>query len=662
MTRNKINNPILNNRLHQTPWCVICNLASVYICYTACRFAFLFVNWELYKGNLTWHSLSEILYGGWIFDNSAIFYTNSLYLLLVLLPLHYKERKPVRVITKWWFLLSNSLCIVINLMDAVYFSYTQHRSTAIVFDEFKNESNLSTIFGIEVVKHWYLVLLAILLIIFLTKLYCDNRSVKKDKPLWKYYIRQGISLLILVPLAIACMRGTFFNTATRPISISNALQYVNRPVETGIVLNTPFALLRTLGKKNIRIPRYFTNPAELDSLYSPIHQPTDSAVAQKKNIVILIVESFAQEFVGALNKHLDNGQYQGYTSFTDSLLRHCLYYEESFSNSGFSIDAMPAVFSSIPRMDKPFVLTPFSLNRLTSLPGILKDWGYTTAFFHGAANGSMGFQAYARTAGFSSYYGRTEYNKDSRFNGDKDYDGTWAIWDEPFLQYYCLEMNKMKEPFMTSVFTATSHHPFALPEQYKNVFKDEGIYPLHKCIRYTDHALRQFFATAKQQPWYENTLFVITADHASSRITHDEYKTDLGIFRIPILFYDPSGKMPADCHKGIAQQIDIMPTLLGYLGYDKPYIAFGQNLFRTNPADTWAFNWDHIPQFIKNNYLLQSDSEIITGIYDYRSDPLLKKNLKGKLPEEAAMERQMKAIIQSFMERMEADSVTISQE
>lgn len=103
MTRNKINNPILNNRLHQTPWCVICNLASVYICYTACRFAFLFVNWELYKGNLTWHSLSEILYGGWIFDNSAIFYTNSLYLLLVLLPLHYKERKPVRVITNGGF-------------------------------------------------------------------------------------------------------------------------------------------------------------------------------------------------------------------------------------------------------------------------------------------------------------------------------------------------------------------------------------------------------------------------------------------------------------------------------------------------------------------------------------------------------------------------------
>lgn len=662
MTKNNISNLTIQNELQKTPWCVIINLTAVYICYAICRFAFLFVNWELYKANLTWQSFSEILYGGWIFDSSAIFYINSLYLLLVMLPLHYKETRNVRMITKGWFLLTNSLCIIINLMDAVYFSYTQHRSTAIVFDEFKNENNLGTIFCVEVVRHWYLLVLAILLIASLGKVYRSAQKLENSKPLWKYYLRQTVSLLIIVPLAICCMRGSLLNTATRPITISNALQYVNRPIETGIVLNTPFAILRTLSKKSMPIPRYFSNHSEMDSIYSPIHQPIDSVPVQKKNVVILIVESFAQEFVGALNKHLDGGQYQGYTPFTDSLLYHSLYFDESFSNSGFSIDAMPAVLSSIPRMDKPFVLTSFSLNQITSLPGVLKDdWGYSTAFFHGAANGSMGFQAFARTAGFSNYYGRTEYNEDPRFNGDKDYDGTWAIWDEPFMQYYCLKMSEMKEPFMTAVFTATSHHPFALPDQYRNIFKDEGLYPLHKCIRYTDHSLRQFFATAKQQPWYKNTIFVITADHASSRITHDEYKTDLGIFRIPILFFDPTGEMPVGRHEGIAQQIDIMPTLLGYMGYDKPYIAFGKDLLHTDPKDMWAFNWDHIPQFINGNYLLQSDGEKVTSIYDYRSDPLLKNNLiKDKSPEMAVMENQMKAFIQSFMERMNADNVTIN--
>ncbi len=660
MTKKKIDIHNIHQALQKTSWCIVFNLAAVYICYTICRFAFLFVNWELYKDNLTWQSFGELFYGGMIFDSSAIFYTNSLYLLLVLLPLHYKETRLVRVITKVWFLLTNSLCIIINLMDAVYFSYTQHRSTAIVFDEFKNETNLGTIFGIEVVRHWYLLILAVLLIVFLGKVYCDALNMEKSKPLWKYYVRQTLSLMIIVPLAICCMRGFFFNTATRPITISNALQYVNRPIETGIVLNTPFAILRTFGKKSIRIPRYFADPAKLDSLYSPVHQPIDSVSVQKKNVVILIVESFAQEFVGALNKHLDEGHYQGYTPFTDSLLCHSLYYEESFSNSGFSIDAMPAILSSIPRMDKPFVLTSFSLNKLTSLPAVLKNWGYSTAFFHGAANGSMGFQAYARTAGFSRYHGRTEYNKAPGFNGDEDYDGTWAIWDEPFMQYYCLEMSKMKEPFMTAVFTATSHHPFALPEQYRDVFKEEGLYPLHKCIRYTDHSLRHFFETAKQQSWYKNTIFVLTADHASSRITHDEYKTDLGIFRIPILFFDPTGSMPAGRHEGIAQQIDIMPTLLGYLGYDKPYIAFGQDLLHTAPAETWAFNWDHIPQFIKGDYLLQSDGEKVTSLFNYRSDPLLKNNLIKQSPQKAEMENQMKALIQSFMEHMAADNVTIN--
>ncbi len=645
-------------KLNKTPWCVVINLVWVYICYGLCRVAFLLENWSLFEGDLTWHSVLEMFRGGLIFDTSAIAYFNSLYLLLALLPLHYKEVRSFRIVTKWLFVIPNTLCILANLVDTVYFPFSQHRTTAMVFDEFKNENNLGTIFGVEFVRHWYLVLLAIAMIAFLIRFY-RHSEVDRSQPLWKYYVRQTVSLVVFVPLIICGMRGSTFTTATRPVSISDAHQYVNRPLETGIVLNTPFAILRTLTSQPAKVPTYFHNRAELDSLYSPVHYPADSAVVRKKNVVILIVESFAQEFVGVLNEGLDGGNYRGYTPFVDSLLRRSLTFRETISNSAFSIDAMPAIFASIPRMDHPFILTPFSLNKINSIASELKSWGYHTAFFHGAENGSLGFQAFTRSAGFTDYFGRTEYNKDPRFNGDKDFDGTWAIWDEPFLQYYCLQMSQMKEPFLTSVFTASSHHPFALPEQYKDVFKDEGIHLLHKCIRYTDYSLRQFFATASKQPWYKNTIFVFTADHASSKTTHAEYKTELGHFRIPIFFYDPSGEMPVGCHEGIAQQIDIMPTLLGYLGYDKPYVAFGQDLLRTDPDATWAMNWDHIPQFMKGDYLMQFDGHNVTGLYDYRTDPLLEHDLKGKVPEEAPMESQLEAIIQSYMERMAADSVTV---
>lgn len=645
-------------KLNKTPWCVLINLIWVYICYEICRLAFLFENWDLFKDDVSFDLLKRWLHGGFMFDTSAICYTNAVYLLFVLLPLHYKETPLADKLAKWWFITVNSFCIILNLMDAVYFSFTNHRATAIIFDEFKNENNLTDIVGIELYRHWYLVLLAVLLITFLVKSYRTPQNIGRIIPLWKYYTMQTITLIVAAILAVGGIRGGF-TTAIRPLAVSNAYQYVDKPTETGIVLNTPFAIIRTIGEKPFDIPVFFTDRAELDSLYSPVHYPTDSAVVRKKNVVILIVESFAKEFIGTFNKHLDNGDYHGYTPFTDSLLCHSLTFRETVSNSGFSIDAIPAVLSSIPRMGKPFVLTPYSLNTLPGLGTELKKWGYETAFFHGAENSSMGFQASARAAGFSKYYGRTEYNQCPAFNGDADFDGTWAIWDEPFLQYFCMEIGEMKQPFCAAVFTASSHHPFAIPEQYKEIFKEEGLYPMHKCIRYTDNALRKFFESAKQQSWYKNTIFVLTADHASSKVTHDEYKTEMGHCRIPIFFFDPSGEMPTGCREGIAQQIDIMPTLLGYMGYDKPYVAFGKDMFHTPAADTWGLRWDHVPVYIKGDYMLQGNGKEVTDVYAYRTDRLLKNNLKGKVPEENEIRKSMEAFMQSYMERMKADSLTI---
>lgn len=646
-------------RYSAVPWCLLLNLLWVYLCYGICRVAFFLENRDLFQDPLTGKTVWDWLVGGFIFDTSAIAYTNGLYLLLVLLPFHWKETPQFRRVTKWVFVTVNALCLVANLMDTVYFPFRQTRTTATVFDEFKNETNLLEIFGVELFRHWYFVLLAAGMILFLVGCYRHARPLDAGRSLWRYYLSRILWLTVFVLLTIFGMRGCTFTTATRPISINDAHQYVRRPIETGIVLNTPFAILRTLRTKPLDTPTYFEDSTQLDLLYSPLHIPADTLPVRKKNVVILIVESFGREYIGSLNTHLDNGTYAGYTPFTDSLLKRSLSFSGTFSNSGFSIDAMPAVLASIPRMNKPYVVTPFSLNRLNSLATELKNWGYYTAFFHGAENKSMGLQAFARSIGFDDYFGRTEYGEDPRFRGDEDFDGTWAIWDEPYLQHFCLRMNDMKEPFFTSVFTASSHHPFAIPDQYRDTFPDEGLYPLHKCIRYTDHALRRFFETASRQPWYKNTIFVLTADHGSSRTTHAEYKTSLGQYRIPILFFDPSGEMPTGCRDGIAQQIDIMPTLLGYLGYDRPYIAFGQDLLHTAPEDTWAMNWVQVPQYIRGNYLIRFDLHEVTGVYAYRTDPLLHYNLKNEIQEQELYTTHLKAILQSYRERMEADNLTV---
>ncbi len=656
----KIRRSLLSSQL-----CMLLNLALVYVVYEVCRFVYLFENWSTYSANLSWKSLGEILRGGWMFDTSAILYTNALYILLMILPLQWKETDLWQRVARWVFIVFNSICIVINLADAVYFQYTGRRTTVTVFSEFGNEHNLGSIFGIEILRHWYLVLVGAVLIYGLWKLYFlpsgrATRLVRRPflvGNLAIYYAVHILCLVIFVPLCVFGMRGGA-TTAVRPITISNANQYVDRPLEAALVLNTPFSLIRTIDKPIFTVPDYY--PAgELDRIYSPVHAPSDSAIVRRKNVVVLIVESFGREYIGGFNKWLDGGHYKGYTPFVDSLMQHSTTFLYSYCNGRKSIDGMPSILSGIPMFVEPFFLTPASMNNVSGIAGELRKKNYFTAFFHGAENGSMGFQAFARATGFERYYGRTEYNEDKRFNGDEDFDGTWAIWDEPFLQFYAEKMSEFKQPFMTALFTASSHHPYVIPDKYKQKYPEEGIV-IHKCIRYTDNALRRFFDTAKTKPWYKNTLFVITSDH-TNQSDHDYYQTDLGGFCSPIIFFDPSGELKPGMRNAIAQQIDIMPTVLGYLGYDRPFVAFGCNLFNTPDENTWAVNYlNGIYQYIKGDYLLQFDGQKTKALYRFRTDLLLKDNLAAHLPEvRQSMEREVKAIIQSYMTRMTTNSLVI---
>jgi phosphoglycerol transferase MdoB-like AlkP superfamily enzyme len=422
-----------------------------------------------------------------------------------------------------------------------------------------------------------------------------------------------------------------------------------------LVLNTPFAFYRTIGKNVFVVPNYYENGEEMAQVYSPVHVPNDTVAFTPKNVVVLIVESFGREYIGALNKTLENGQYKGYTPHIDSLIAKSTTFKYSFCNGKKSIDGMPSILSSIPMFVEPFFLTPASMNHVSGIASLLDVKGYQTAFFHGAQRGSMGFMAFARSTGFQEYYGREDFNEDPRFDGDKDFDGMWAIWDEPFLQYYCAKMSEMKEPFMTAVFTASSHHPYEIPEKYKDVYPEEGII-MHKCIRYTDMALGKFFASARKQPWFKNTIFVLTSDHTNMS-DHAEYKTDLGEYVAPVIIYDPSGTIEPGMRKGVAQQTDILPTVLGILGFNKPYLAFGCDLFNTAPEETYAVNYiSGIYQYVKYGYVLQFDGTKTKGIYAL-TDRLMKHNLIGKVPQQQKMEQELKAIIQQYMTRMVNDQL-----
>ena len=639
------------------PAILLCNLALVYVVYWLCRLIYWAENRSALAEFWSSNSWKDIFEGSWMFDTSAILYTNALYALLILLPLPWRESRWWQTLARWLFLLTNGLAVVINLMDAAYFPYTGRRTTTTVFREFAHESNLGGVFGTELLRHWYLVVAAVLLI---GLLWCGYRTAGKRSSGGLGFYAVGLLCLVgFVPFCVFGMRGGM-TTAVRPITISNANQYVAHPSEAAVILNTPFSLIRTIGKSVFTTPSYFSDEAQLEAAYTPLHHPADSLGFKPHNVVVLIVESFGREYIGALNETLEDGHYRGYTPFVDELCRQSATFQWSFCNGRKSIDGMPSILSGIPMFVEPFFLTPASMNELGGLAQALGEKGYESAFFHGAQNGSMGFQAFARKTGFQHYYGRTEYNADPNFQGDRDFDGMWAIWDEPFLQFFAQRMTSdLREPFLSAVFTASSHHPYQIPPAYRDTFPEENLV-IHKCIRYTDHSLRRFFETARRQPWFDRTLFVLTSDHTNLS-DHAFYQTDIGGFCSPILFYDPSGQLlQPGRREGIAQQTDIMPSVLGLLGYDRPYLAFGCDLFHTEPDSTWAVNYlGGIYQYARHGLLLQMDGQTgqTRALYEL-SDSLLQHDVQGTRPEQAQMERQLKAIVQQYMSRMNEDRLT----
>lgn len=634
--------------LYKTPFALLYNLALTWVMFTICRVIFLIANIS-YFPDLTFAKILSIFKGGVLFDISAIAYVNILYILLMAFPIHYKENRTVQIIAKWLFVVTNGIAIIANLADVTYFRFTTRRTTASVFGEFSNENNIGTVIFKASISNWYLTVLTIILIYGIWKLYRMPKQEKNNNSLVVYYVSHLIFFLVLIPFTIFGMRGGI-GAAVRPITNSNANQYVTRPAEANIVLNTPFSIIRTIGKKVYKDPHYFATAKEMNNLFNPIQQPTDSVVTKKLNVVILIVESFSKEFIGTLNPSIDGGKYNGYTPFLDSLIKKSLTFTNSFANGHKSIDGMPSVLSSIPMFYEPYFLTHYSLNNVSGIAGELKKEGYYTAFFHGAPNGSMGFEAFARSTGFKDYFGMNEYNN------NKDFDGTWAIWDEEFFQFYANKMSTFKQPFVTALFSASSHDPFTIPAKYEGKFP-EGKMPIHKCVGYTDYALKRFFETAAKQPWFKNTLFVLTADHTNQPY-NPYYKTDCGTFAVPIIFYQPESKLIGKVET-IAQQIDIMPSVLGYLGYKKPFVAFGRDLFHTKPEQGYAVNfYNNLFQYMKGKYMIQFDGQKTVAIYNFVSDPLLKQNLLGKVPEQARMEKELKAIIQQYIERMINDKLT----
>ncbi|MFC5283175.1 LTA synthase family protein [Pedobacter alpinus] len=623
---------------------LVLRLLIIFLLYTVGRAVFLIFNLNSFTG-LNIHELYRIFLGGLKFDLSAIIYVNILFIISQIIPFKFVYNIKYQKLSAYLFYIPNAIGILANTSDIVYYPFTLKRTTFSVFSQFENESNLSKLFfKFAFLDYWYITVFFILMLFLMVWLY---KKIKIGLPIISkpipYYVGTTMMMLVLFWFCIAAMRGGFRHS-TRPITLSNAGEFVTDPAEINIVINTPFSIIRTVKTKPLKKVSYF-NQSALDSLYNPIKNSNEANQSfNKKNIVVLVLESFSREYIGSFNKNLDNGKYKGYAPFLDSLKSVSLSFNNAYANGRKSIEGLPSVIASIPGINEPFVLGYYSGNKINSLASLLGKEGYHTSFFHGAPNGSMGFSSFVNVAGVKNYYGKTEYNNDA------DFDQIWGIWDEPFLQYWAKQLNTFKEPFFSNIFTVSSHHPFKVPSQYEGKFP-KGTLPIHQNIGYTDMALKKFFQAAQKSAWYKNTIFVITADH-STVAWHDEYKTLLGAFAVPIMIFDPSGNLKGEIDRPV-QQIDILPTIMNYLHYDKPYFAFGNDMLKPseNQFVINTINGDY--QIIMGNYLMIYRNDKVLKLFNYKDDIFLKNDIKETAQIQVEkMEQHLKAFIQQYNDHM----------
>jgi len=628
---------------------LIYRILLIMILFSLFRIGFYLFNHKMFPGVSPGQFLT-MMKGGLTFDISAVVYVNMLFIFLHIIPLEVRYKDIYQEILKYLFYITNGIALAMNGMDFVYYRFVDKRATADVFKTFEHESNNTKLFFRFLLDYWPATLFTFLAWFLMVYFY---RKVKVEKPQNVNKIAYYSINILMIPLVIALVIGAArggYKHSTRPITISNAARYVETPRDVAIVLNTPFSILRTIGKK--ALVRYkFYEDKKLNELYSPLHVPLKSKPFTNENVVIIILESFAREYIGSLNPTLEGGTYTGYTPFIDSLVNVSMTFDVSIANGKKSIDAMPSVLASIPSLETPYTISYYANNQINGLAELLKKKSYYSAYFHGAPNGSMGFDSFTRMAGFDDYIGLNQYPNKA------DFDGIWGVWDEPFFKFFGEKLNRFKQPFLASIFSVSSHHPFKVPEKYAGKFK-KGPAPILEVVGYTDYALHELFSQISKSAWFQNTLFVITADHTNESV-HQEFQNNFGAYCVPIIFYKPGSDLKGFKHR-IAQQIDIMPTVLSYLNYDEEYIAFGNNLL-DDSYESFAFNTNGNTYnlYMKDHILEMIDNKSV-GLYNYKEDLFLEKSLIGKEPElEKQMEEKLKAIIQTYNSRLIDNNMVI---
>ena len=569
----------------------------------------------------TFRELVNIFLTGLRFDFSTT-------MILLALPLSiiwvYPKNERYYTVTERTIQFIFAVVFVISIFDIVYYNFSQKRLGFEIFIFLREPfDTLSFIFK----DFWFLCIIAFgFLAVFLKIRSYFFGGYKGEEHVPASLQKRLLALFISIIVSIIGIRGGLQSKPLKPLMAFQS----NNLFSGQMALNGLYTVFYSIYKSDdypIRadwrqeIKKFRALIAKQDEIFPleeyPFYRKNKAPKIYpklKKNLVLIVMESWGMGDIGYSQKAIKDTP----TPFFDNIARRGLFFTQHYSAGQRSIAMPSAILSSIPPIfGNIFANSSHQHNRHKGLTSILKDIGYQTIFIHAAKEDSMGFSSYATASGFQKVI-----TKDSFDLSKVETDGVWGVFDEYAFQRLYEEIKKAERPFFAMISTLHPHPPHKLPNHKKINFSGEvGFY---EDMKYTDECLEDFFKMVQKEEFFKDTLFIVTSDHAY------EKKKGLNLFHTPLLFYAPALIRP-EVDNELASHLDILPTVLDLLELPGEHSSMGKSPLGREAQDRWALvDLDSLSGWMQDGFLLLSSHQESVGLYNYKTDPLLKMNLISK--------------------------------
>lgn len=566
-------------------------------------------------------NLSQIFYSfiiGLRFDCVIIGYIFIFpYFILTLLTYFSLNNKFIKLIIFWIVCSLFSLAFIVSAADIPYFSQFFARFSVTAFEWFDNPFFVLKMIA-EEPKYWIYIVPLFGAIYFFIKFYkAKFLSILNKENFGPLPIQVLLNTFVLALIFLG-IRGRIEKKS--PIRVGTAY-FCNDAFINQLGLNPNFTLIRSYidsqkeenreielmnSVKALKTVRKYLK-IKTKSNISPIAREIKFAKGEsnRQNVVLIIMESMS---AAKMKRHGNN---QRLTPFLDSLSQKSSYFENTYTTGIHTYNGIFSTLFSFPAIFRKHPMKDISMPKYIGIASILKRHNYNSTYFTTHDGQFDNVEGFLKLNDFNTVVSVKDYPRDKVKT-------TLGVPDDYMFEFSIPILNKLaknKSPFFTTFMTASDHGPYYIPPYFHPKTKDIKT----KIVEYSDYALEKFFKLAQKQTWYENTLFVLIADHGAP--LRNSYEIPLDYVHSPLIFFHPNKVVAPRVYQQIASQIDVFPTIMGVLKLDYCNNTLGIDLF--NESRPYALiNGDDKYGVIDKDWLLIINQDKRIGLYNHsKNDP-----------------------------------------